>query len=113
MYVTWQILLAGFLAVCVGFSSVCAAGGWLIKIIKGLKKPSDDTKEKIETVNKLLDNDNKRIRELEDQLKYISSAIGVLMRCGLVILGHLRTNNNTGQMTKMEKEITDFLVERA
>lgn len=113
MYVTWQIAIAGFLAACVGFSSVCAAGGWLIKIIKGLKKPSDDTKSRLEAVDKLLDNDNKRIRELEDQLKYISSAIGVLMRCDLVILGHLRTNNNTGQMTKMEKEITDFLVERA
>lgn len=113
MYVTWQIVIAGFLAICVGFSSVCAAGGWLIKIIKGLKKPSDDTKNRLEAVDKLLDNDNKRIRELEDQLKYISSAIGVLMRCDLVILGHLRTNNNTGQMTKMEKEITDFLVERA
>lgn len=112
MYVTWQILLGGFVAVCVGFSSVCAAGGWLLKIIKGMKKPSDDTKEKIDVAYKMLDNDNKRIRELEGQLKYISSSIGVLMRCDLVILGHLRTNNNTGQMTKMEKEITDFLVER-
>lgn len=94
------------------FTAMCVAAGWLIKIINGLKKPSDDTKKKLDTVTKMLDNDNKRIKELEDQLKYISSAIGVLMRCDLVILGHLRTNNNTGQMTKMEQEITDFLVER-
>ena len=109
MYISYE----RFMAALALFTALCIAGGWLIKIIKGLKKPSDDTKEKIDTVNKLLDNDNKRIKELEDQLKYISSAIGVLMRCDLVILGHLRTNNNTGQMTKMEKEITDFLVERA
>ena len=81
------------------------AVGWLIKLIKALKKPNTDINEK-------LDNDNKRIKELEDQLKYISSSIGVLMRCDLVILGHLRTNNNTGQMSKMETEIQEFLINR-
>ena len=94
------------------FTAACVAGGWLLKIIKGLRKPAEDTKARIEAVDEKLDNDNKRIRELEDQLKYISNSIGILMRCDLVILGHLRTNNNTGQMTKMEKEITDFLVQR-
>lgn len=94
-----------FLAVCAGFTVVCVAIGWLIKIVKAVKKPADDVHEK-------LDNDNRRLKELEDQYKYISSAIGVLMRCDLVILGHLRTNNNTGQMTAMEKDIQDFLIKR-
>lgn len=105
MYVTWQTILLGFLAICGGFTTVCVAVGWLIKLIKALKKPNTDINEK-------LDNDNKRIKELEDQLKYISSSIGVLMRCDLVILGHLRTNNNTGQMSKMETEIQQFLINR-
>lgn len=105
MYVTWQTILLGFLAICGGFTTVCVAVGWLIKLIKALKKPNTDINEK-------LDNDNKRIKELEDQLKYISSSIGVLMRCDLVILGHLRTNNNTGQMSKMETEIQEFLINR-
>lgn len=105
MYVTWQTILLGFLAICGGFTTVCVAVGWLIKLIKALKKPNTDINEK-------LDNDNKRIKELEDQLKYISSSIGVLMRCDLVILGHLRTNNNTGQMSKMETEIQEFLIKR-
>lgn len=94
-----------FLAVCAGFTCVCVAAGWLIKIIKALKKPGDD-------INQKLDNDNKRLKELEDQYKYITSAIGVLMRCDLVILGHLRTNNNTGQMADMEKDIQQFLIKR-
>ena len=97
MYVTWQTILLGFIAICGGFSTICVAIGWLVKVIKAAKKPKDD---------------NKRIKELEDQTKYISSAIGVLMRCDLVMLGHLRTNNNTGQMAAMETEIQDFLVKR-
>lgn len=101
MYITYEKLMAALGL----FTALCIAGGWLIKIIRGLKKPADD-------VNTKLDNDNKRIKELEDQYKYISSAIGVLMRCDLVILGHLRTNNNTGQMADMEKDIQDFLIKR-
>ena len=100
------------MAVLALFTAACVAGGWLLKIINALKKPSEDTKTQFGLVNQKLDNDNKRIKELENQLKYISNAVGVLMRCDLVILGHLRTNNNTGQMTKMEQEITDFLVDR-
>ena len=99
--ITYEGILAGLAF----FTAACVAGGWLIKIIKALKKPSDDVNEK-------LDRDHKRITELEDQYKYVSSAIGVLMRCDLVMLSHMRTNNNTGQMAKMEKEIQEFLIER-
>ena len=112
MYVTWQTVLLGFLAVCGGFTTVCVAAGWFIKIVKGIKKPGDDVKNRLDAQDKKLENDNNRLRDLEDQYKYVSSAIGVLMRCDLVMLGHMRTNNNTGQMANMEEEIQDFLIKR-
>lgn len=108
MYVTWELvklILAGFLAVCAGFSCVCVAGGWLIKIIKGIRKPSKDMHE-------MVTNNDNRIKDLESKIDYISSSIGVLMRSNLVILAHMRTNNETGKIAKMEAEITEFLIER-
>ena len=105
MYVTWQIVLAGFLAICVGFSSICAAGAWVIKIIHGLKKPSED-------VNTKLDNDNKRIKALEEQSAFILKAISLLLQDDLVILNHLRTTNNTGEMAKQETKVQEFLIQR-
>ena len=105
MYVTWQIAVAGFLAVCVGFSSICAAGAWLIKIIHGVKKPSEDIKTK-------LDNDNKRIKAHEEQSAFIRKAISLLLQDDLVILNHLRTTNNTGEMAEQEKKVQDFLIKR-
>lgn len=105
MYVTWQMIVAGFLAVCVGFSSICAAGVWVIKIVKGLKKPSMDVNEK-------LDNDNKRIKALEEQSAFILKAISLLLQDDLVILNHLRTTNNTGEMAEQEKKVQDFLIKR-
>lgn len=102
---TWQAVITGFVAVCVGFSSVCVAGGWVLKIIKGIKKPSED-------INTKLDNDNKRIKALEEQSAFILKAISLLLQDDLVILNHLRTTNNTGEMAQQEKKVQDFLVKR-
>lgn len=105
MYVTWQMILAGFLTICVGFSSICAAVVWVIKIVKGLKKPSMDINEK-------LDNDNKRIKALEEQSAFILKAISLLLQDDMVILNHLRTTNNTGEMAEQEKKVQEFLIKR-
>lgn len=102
---TWQSVLLWFLAVCGGFSTICVAGGWVLKIIKGLKKPSDDVKQK-------LDNDNKRIKELENQFGFVLKAISLLLQDDLVILNHLRTDNNTGEMAKQEHQVQEFLINR-
>ena len=102
---TWQAIITGFVAVCVGFSSVCVAGGWVLKIIKGIKKPSED-------VNTKLDSDNKRIKALEEQSAFILKAISLLLQDDLVILNHLRTTNNTGEMAEQERKVQDFLVKR-
>lgn len=105
MYVTWQIIIAGFLAVCAGFSTICVAAGWLIRIVKGVRKPKKDIDEK-------LDNDNKRIKSLEEQTAFFLKAISLLLQDDLVILNHLRTDNNTGEMAKQEHKVQEFLVER-
>lgn len=105
MYVTWQMIILGVVAVCGGFSTICVAVGWLIKIIKAVKKPADD-------VNQKLDNDNKRIKDLEKNFGYVLKAISLLLQDDLVILNHLRTDNNTGEMAKQENKVQDFLIMR-
>lgn len=85
------------------FTALCVAGGWMIKIVRGIKQPSVN-------VMKMLDSDNKRIKRLEEQMDYNSKSIKLLMRSELAILGHLSTNNNTGEMSKVEKDIQAFLL---
>lgn len=97
------ITYENFMAALALFTALCVASGWLIRIIKSIKKPSDDIAVK-------LDRDNKRIIKLEDEIDYISRAISLLMKSNLAILGHMQTDNNTGQMAEMSKEIQDFLI---
>jgi len=92
-----------FMAALALFTALCIAGGWLLKIINGLRKPAQN-------VMKMLDNDNKEIKKLKGQQDYNSKAIKLLMRSELAILGHLATNNNTGEIAKVEADIQEFLL---
>ena len=112
MFITWQMLLVGFLAICGGFSTICVAGGWVIKIIHAAKKPADNIKDKFDKVDDRLDADYKRINRIEEQNAFMLKAISLLLQDDLVILNHLRTDNNTGEMSKQEQKVQEFLIER-
>ena len=91
--------------------------GGLYAGVKYLKKELRDAivemlKESFEEVDKKLDNDNKRIVELEKQLGFILKAISLLLQDDLAILEHLRTDNNTGKMAEQEQKVQEFLIER-
>lgn len=109
--VTWQELVGYFLAACVGFTSVCVAVGWVIKIIKAVKKPSDETKDKLKKHDELLDNDNKRIKKLEDDIDYIKKTQTQTLQALLVILDELKKNNDVdGAIQKAESDMQSFLL---
>ena len=101
---TWQQLFTYFVGACVAFTSVCVAGGWLIKIIKAARKPSDDVKQ-------MLKNDDRRLKTLEESVAFLAKAISLLLQDDLVILNHLRTSNNTGEIAKQEDKVHEFLTE--
>ena len=99
--ITYENVMA-FLAF---FTAACVAGGWLIKIIKAAKKPKKDIDEK-------LNNDKERLDALEKQFRFVLKAISLLLQDDLVILNHLRTDNNTGEMSKQEQKVQAFLIEK-
>ena len=85
------------------FTALCVAGGWLIKIIKGVKKPADD-------VMAMLDRDNKRLNYLEGKDKYNSEAIKLLLRSELAILKNMPMNGNATDIHKIETDIQEFML---
>ena len=69
-------------------------------------------KDQFKSADDKLDNDNKRIKDLEDANKFMYKAISLLLQDDLAILEHLRTNNSTGKMAEQEKKVQEFLIER-
>ena len=91
--------------------------GALYAGVKYLKKELKDgivemLKDEFKSVDEKLDNDNKRIKALEDQSAFILKAISLLLQDDLAILEHLRTSNNTGKMAEQEEKVQKFLIER-
>lgn len=91
--------------------------GALYAGVKYLKKELKDgivemLKDQFKGVDDKLDNDNKRIKALEDQTAFILKAISLLLQDDLAILEHLRTDNNTGKMAEQEEKVQKFLIER-
>lgn len=85
--------------------------------IKYLKKELKDVitemlKDQFRGVDDKLDNDNRRINDLDKQMGFMYKAISLLLQDDLAILEHLRTDNNTGKMAEQEKKVQDFLIER-
>ena len=72
---TWQMILVGFLAICGGFHTIYLAGEHLSNIIKNLRKPSDDIKDRLDSQDQKLANDNKRLKDLEDAVIELAEII--------------------------------------
>lgn len=84
--------------------------------VKYLKKELKDAitemlQDEFKSVDEKLDSDNRRIKDLEEQNKFIYKAISLLLQDDLAILEHLRTDNNTGKMAEQEQKVQQFLIE--
>ena len=109
--VTWQTAMQAFITICASFSVVCVAVGWVIKIYKGAKKPSDNVKEKFGDIDIKLDNDNKRINGLVENISYIKKTQTQLLQVCLVILEELKKDNDVdGVIQRTEEDMQSFLI---
>lgn len=82
------------------------AGLWTLwKIVKEVRKPNDDLKTKVEKHDQLLDNDNKRLKEIETSNQMI-------LRSLLVIINHEITGNGISTMKQTRDELQEFLIKK-
>lgn len=78
-------------------------GVW--KIVKELKKPSDDLRNMVRNHEQKLNNDNERLNNIEEQNKMILQSM-------LVIINHEITGNGVENMKKTRDEIQEYLINR-
>ena len=109
---TLDQLVQLFLGLCIGITTVAGAVVVIIKAIQALKKPEKTQNErievleaKVERIEQLLDNDNRRLNALEEGVKR-------LLKSNLAISQHLLDGNHTEELTKSADSIKDYLFER-
>jgi hypothetical protein len=75
----------------------------LWKIVKEIRKPSDDLKASVEQHKRLLDADNKRMLKIEESNQLI-------LRCLLDLVNHEITGNGIEKMKKTRDDLQEFLI---
>lgn len=75
------------------------------KIIKELRKPSDHLKQKVDDHTRMLDSDNRRLKEVEESNRLILQSL-------LVIVNHEISGNGIEGMKKTRDELQEYLVNR-
>ena len=78
-------------------------GVW--KILKEIRKPNADLKATVDKHDKLLDDDNKRLKEFDESNQMI-------LKCLLVIINHEITGNGIEKMKEARDELQTFLIDR-
>ena len=106
MYVTWQLILS----VCGGFSAICLSVGYLIKIYKGLRKPSEEKNANISANRTRITQHEDKLRDIDETLTYLVNANNLVIRSLFTVLGELSANNDVnGHIAKAQSEIQEFL----
>ena len=95
--------------------SIAVFGGAAVYVVKAVKRvlnPMTDLKDEVEKHAQYLDNDNKKLKKLEETIDGVTNAQKLLLKTQLAVLEHLETDNATGKLSESRQEITDFLVSK-
>ena len=97
----FTITSSQILAMCAFISATWG----VYKIIKELKKPSEDLRKEVEKHSKLLDTDDRRLKEIEDSKKMILQTL-------LAMINHNITGNGIENMKKIRDDLQKYLVDK-
>lgn len=88
-----------------GFCGLITALWGIWKIVKEIKKPNEDLKAKVNKHDRLLDDDNERLKDVEQSNKMI-------LQCLLVIINHDITGNGIEKMKDCRDELQEYLINK-
>ena len=97
----WQM----FLAMCGSIATIAGAATVIYMLYKKAKQPDTKRDETLEKHGKLLDNDNKRLRELEDSNK-------IIMQSMLALMSHAIDGNHTEDLKIARDDLQKYLIRR-
>lgn len=94
-----------FVIVVLAIAGAIGVIGNAVKTLKEWFKPIGDNSERLEEIEKHVDNDNKRLNSLEESNKLLLRAMNVLIE-------HETTGNHTEELERVQADITNYLINR-
>ena len=97
---------------CAGIITLGGAGAIIVGLYKWAKKPDDNRDDRLKKHDELLDNDNKRLKELEKEQVEMKEAQSVLMKSILALMSHAIDGNHQEELKVARDDMQDYLLRR-
>lgn len=101
-----------FLTACAALGTIAGAVAIIIKVVRYFKKPNDIRDEDLKRHQEMLENDNKRLKALEDGRKEQDETNKIIMKSLLAIMSHELDGNHTEQLRQAKGELEEYLINR-
>lgn len=95
-----------------GIITLGGAGAIFVGLYRWFKKPDINRDEKIKGHDEKLDNDNRRLNELEKKQAETEEALQILMKSMLALMTHSIDGNHTEELEKARDDMHDYLIKR-
>ena len=106
----WLAIVSGGAAVIVAIVKKLLAP--ILKPLKEVVEKQAEIEEKQTHIEKCLDRDKKRLDKLDDIMELIIKDNAMELTTLQQITNHMRTNNNTDRMQKIEDDIDRYMASR-
>lgn len=104
----WSVVQAGCAAVIMlgGTASI------FVGLYRWAKKPDTDRDEKLKGHDQKLDNDNRRLNELEKHQAETDEALRILMKSMSALMSHEIDGNHRDALIKARDDMQEYLIRR-
>lgn len=106
--ISWGTLL--YIATSIGV--IWSAFKSIKEAKKAVSKPFEDNEERMKHIENCLDNDKKRIDNLEENQSRIGEDVQQLLSATVVMLSHMEDGNNTGEIKKKHNELEEYIIKK-
>lgn len=95
-----------------GILTLGGAGAIFVALYRWAKKPDENRDEMLKGHTEKLDNDNKRINELEKKAQETEEALQIIMKSMLALMSHSIDGNHTDELKKARDDMQEYLIRR-
>ena len=112
MEATLSVIWNALQVFATGILAIGGAGAIFVGIYRWAKKPDTDRDEKLKGHDEKLDNDNRRLNELEKKQDRTDQDLQMLMTALSALMTHAIDGNHTNELKKARDEMQEYLIKR-
>ena len=93
-----------------GIITLGGAGTIIVALVKWAHKPASDRDDRLKRHDEMLDNDNKRLKALEERQAEMEKSQRLLLKGMEALMRHAIDGNNKEQLQKESDNLHDYII---